>query len=68
MWMRGGLRWLILAIALHSAVNAVAATLIALHLSPLIGQLVLVVLALGVLSLGWWLARRAEESGAAVAE
>ena len=47
-WMRGGMRWLLLAIALHSLVNAVAAILVlALHLSPLIGELVLVVLALG---------------------
>jgi len=53
--------------ALHFAVNAVAAILVlALHLSPLIGELVLVVLAVGVLSLGWRLAQRAEESGAAV--
>jgi uncharacterized membrane protein YhfC len=53
MWMRGGLRWLILAMALHFAVNAVAAILVlALQLSPLIGELVLVVLAVGVLSLG----------------
>lgn len=67
MWMRGGLRWLILAMALHVAVNAVAAILVlALHLSPLIGELVIVVLAVGVLSLGWRLAQRAEESGAAV--
>jgi uncharacterized membrane protein YhfC len=67
MWMRGGLKWLALAIALHFTVNAAAALLvIALHLSPVIGELVLVVLALGVLSLGWRLARRAEDSGAAV--
>jgi uncharacterized membrane protein YhfC len=67
MWMRGGKRWLVLAIALHFAVNASAAMLvIALHLSPVIGELILVVMALGVLTLGWLLARRGEESGAAV--
>ncbi len=66
-WRRGGLRWLVLAIALHSAVNAVAAILVlALHLSPLIGELVLVTLALAVLFTGWRLAQPAEESGAPV--
>jgi uncharacterized membrane protein YhfC len=66
-WLRGGMRWLVLAIALHFAVNAVAALLVlVLHLSPLLGELVLVSMALGVLTLGWWLVRRAEESGAAV--
>ena len=65
--MRGGLRWLVLAIALHFAINAVASILVlALHLSPLIGELVLVVLALALLATGWRLARRAEESGAPV--
>jgi len=45
----------------------VAALLVlALHLSPLIGELVLVAMALGVLALGWQLARGAEESGAPV--
>jgi uncharacterized membrane protein YhfC len=67
MWMRGGRRWLALAVALHFAVNAVAAMLvITLHLSPLIGELILVVLAVGVLSLGWRLARQAEDSAGAV--
>jgi uncharacterized membrane protein YhfC len=67
MWMRGGVRWLVLAIALHFTVNAVAAILVLrLHLSPFIGELVLVVMALGVLVLGWRLARQAEESGAPV--
>lgn len=67
MWMRGGVRWLVLAIALHFTVNAVAAILVlTLHLSPLIGELVLVVMALGVLALGLRLARQAEESGAPV--
>jgi uncharacterized membrane protein YhfC len=66
-WRRGGLRWLVLAIALHTAVNAVAAILVlVLHLSPLIGELVLVVLALAVLVTGWRLAQPAEESGAPV--
>jgi len=66
-WMRGGMRWLALAVALHFAVNAVAALLVlTLRLSPLIGELVLVAMALGVLTLGWRLARGVEESGAAV--
>jgi uncharacterized membrane protein YhfC len=66
-WMRGGLKWLALAIALHFTVNAAAALLvIALHLSPLIGEAVLVVLAAGVLALGWRLARRAEDAGGPV--
>ena len=66
-WMRGGLRWLLLAVALHFAVNAAAALLIlALHLSSWIGELVLVAMALGVLTLGWRLARGTEESGAPV--
>jgi uncharacterized membrane protein YhfC len=67
MWMRSGKRWLALAIALHFTVNAAAAMLvIALKLSPVIGEMILVVLAVGVLSLGWRLARRAEDSGGAV--
>jgi uncharacterized membrane protein YhfC len=66
-WMRGGMGWLVLAIALHFGVNAVAAILVlVLHLSPLLGELVLVVLALGVLVTGWRLARQTEESGAPV--
>jgi len=66
-WMRGGMRWLALAVALHFAVNAVAALLVlTLRLSPLTGELVLVAMALGVLTLGWRLARGVEESGAAV--
>ena len=66
-WMRGGMRWLVLAIALHFAVNAVTAIWSCmLHLCPLIGELVLVVMASGVLVLGWRLARRAEESGGPV--
>ena len=66
-WMRGGLRWLALAIALHFTVNAAAAILvIALHLSPLVGEAVLVVLAVGVLALGWRLARQAEDAGGPV--
>jgi uncharacterized membrane protein YhfC len=66
-WQRAGLKWLVLAIALHSAVNAVAAILVlVLHLSPLIGELVLVGLALAVLVTGWRLARPAQDSGAPV--
>jgi uncharacterized membrane protein YhfC len=66
-WMRGGMRWLLLAITLHFAVNAIAALLVlALHLSPFVGELVLVVLALALLATGWRLARRTEESGAPV--
>jgi uncharacterized membrane protein YhfC len=63
-WMRGGMRWLVLAIALHFAVNAVTAILVlVLHLSPLLGELVLVVLALAVLTTGWRLAQRTEGAG-----
>lgn len=54
MWQRGGIQWLILAITLHFAVNAAAAILVVvLGLSPWIGELVLVAMAAGVLTLGW---------------
>ncbi len=54
MWFRGGVRWLVLAIALHFAVNAAAAILVVvLGLSAWIGELVLVAMAAGVLTLGW---------------
>ena len=63
----GRVRWLILAIALHFSVNAAAAILVVvLGLSPWIGELVLVAMAAGVLTLGWRLTRRAEESGGPV--
>lgn len=66
-WMRGGMRWLALAITLHFAVNAVAALLVlALHLSPFIGELVLVILAISVLATGWQLVRRADATVAPV--
>lgn len=54
MWFRGGIRWLILAIALHFAINATAAILVVvLGVSPWIGEIVLVAMAAGVLTLGW---------------
>jgi uncharacterized membrane protein YhfC len=53
-WQRGGVRWLLLAILLHFAVNAIAAVLVLkLKLSPAVGELVLVGLAAAVLTLGW---------------
>jgi uncharacterized membrane protein YhfC len=56
-WKRGGLRWLGLAILLHFSVNAVAALLVLeLQLSPWLGELVLVVMAAAVLTLGLRLA------------
>lgn len=58
-WTRGGLRWLVLAILLHFAVNAVGAILVlTLKLNPLMGELVLVAMALAVLTLGWRLSAR----------
>ena len=60
-WMRGGIKWLLLAILLHFAVNALAAILVLrLQLSPLIGELVLVLMAAAVLTLGWRLSAREE--------
>lgn len=60
-WLRGGIKWLLLAILLHFAVNAVAAILVLrLQLSPVIGELVLVVMAAAVLTLGWRLSAREE--------
>jgi hypothetical protein len=57
-WFRGGARWLVLAIALHFAVNAVAAILVVvLGASPLIGEVLLVGMAAAVLTLGWRLSR-----------
>ena len=57
-WMRGGMKWLALAILLHFAVNATAAILVLkLQLSPLIGELVLLFMAAAVLTLGWRLSR-----------
>jgi uncharacterized membrane protein YhfC len=61
-WTRGGMRWLVLAIFLHFAVNAVAAILVlTLKLNPLMGELVLVGMALAVLTLGWRLSARTPE-------
>ena len=62
-WNRGGLRWLILAILLHFSVNAVAALLVLkLRLSPSVGELVLVVMAAAVLTLGLRLASTERQS------
>jgi uncharacterized membrane protein YhfC len=53
-WLRREMRWLILAIALHFAVNSIAAILVLeLRLSPLLGELALVAMAIAVLTLGW---------------
>jgi uncharacterized membrane protein YhfC len=61
-WLRGGVRWLILAILLHFAVNSIAAILVLqLRLSPFIGELVLVVMAAAVLTLGWRLSAHTSE-------
>jgi uncharacterized membrane protein YhfC len=57
MWIRGGIRWLVLAILLHFAINSIAAILVLeLRWSPWIGELVLVTMAAAVLTLGWRLA------------
>jgi hypothetical protein len=49
----------VLAILLHFAVNAVGAILVlTLKLNPLMGELVLVAMALAVLTLGWRLSAR----------
>jgi uncharacterized membrane protein YhfC len=61
-WKRGGLRWLILAILLHFSINAVAALLVLkLQLSPSVGELMLVVMAAAVLTLGLRLASTARQ-------
>lgn len=53
-WIRGGIRWLVLAILLHFAINSIAAILVLeLRLSHWIGELVLVGMAAAVLTLGW---------------
>jgi uncharacterized membrane protein YhfC len=58
-WMRGGLRWLFLAMMLHFAVNAVGVTLLhRLHVHALLAELVVAALATGVLLLGWRLTER----------
>lgn len=57
-WLRGRLRWLVLAIGIHFAVNALGALLLhGFHLSPLLAELVIAVMALGVLAAGWRLCR-----------
>ena len=62
-WRRGGLRWLGLAILLHFSVNAMAALLVLeLRLSPWLGELVLVVMAAAVLTLGLRLASAEPQS------
>jgi uncharacterized membrane protein YhfC len=59
-WMRGGLRWLFLAMTLHFAVNVVGVTLLhQLHVPALLAELVVAVLAAAVLVLGWRLTERA---------
>jgi uncharacterized membrane protein YhfC len=69
-WLRGGLRWLFLAMALHFALNALAGTLMHhLRVSAVQTELVVGLLSGGVLLLGWKLAERtarvtAESSGA----
>jgi uncharacterized membrane protein YhfC len=61
-WVRGGIRWLILAILLHFAINSIAAILVLeLRLSPLVGELVLVAMALAILTFGWRLSTRTPE-------
>jgi uncharacterized membrane protein YhfC len=61
-WLRGSIRWLFLAIALHFAVNSIAAILVLeLRLSPLVGELALVVMAIAILTLGWRLSARAPD-------
>lgn len=61
-WVRGGIRWLFLAILLHFTVNAIAAILVLqLRLSPIIGELVLVLMAAAVLTLGWRLSTNTSE-------
>lgn len=58
-WLRGSLRWLILAIGIHFAVNALAAlSLHAWRLSALPVELAVAVIALGVLAAGWRLSER----------
>ena len=53
-WVRRETRWLVLAILLHFAVNSIAAIMVLeLHLSQLIGELVLLAMAAAVLTLGW---------------
>jgi uncharacterized membrane protein YhfC len=57
-WLRGSLRWLILAIGIHFAVNALGALLLhGLHLSAVLAELAVAVMALGVLAAGWRLSR-----------
>jgi uncharacterized membrane protein YhfC len=59
-WLRGGLRWLFLAIALHFAINALGGTLMhQLRLSAVLAELVVAILSAGVLLLGWKLSSRA---------
>jgi uncharacterized membrane protein YhfC len=61
-WLRGSVRWLFLAIALHFAVNSIAAILVLeLRLSPLVGELALVVMAIAILTVGWRLSARAPD-------
>jgi uncharacterized membrane protein YhfC len=59
-WLRGGLRWLFLAIALHFAVDGLGGTLMHhLRVPALLAELGVAMLSLGVLLLGWRLVGRA---------
>ena len=56
-WLRRSLAWLFLAMALHFAINAIGASLIhVLRVYPVLAELIVAVLAAGVLLLGWRLA------------
>ena len=56
-WLRRSRRWLLLAIALHFAVNVVGATLVhQLGANAVLAELVVAALAVGVLRFGWRLA------------
>lgn len=56
-WLRGGLRWLGLAIVLHFGVNALSALLVhGAQVSAVSAELMVAALAIGVLLLGWRLA------------
>jgi uncharacterized membrane protein YhfC len=68
MWRRGGVRWLLLAILLHFSVNALAAILVLeLELSPVIAELVLLIMAAAVLTLGWRLSTESPATKAVLA-
>jgi uncharacterized membrane protein YhfC len=63
-WLRRSLAWLLLAMALHFAINAIGASLVhSLRVYPLLAELVVAALAAGILLLGWKLT-----AGSAAAE